>query len=253
MAHKINKIQSLQTDRNAYEQLGLLNIQKYEKRLRDLGVKNVAKSLKGLTESKKIDKKTMKQKSTSEIDVDYNPDDTGDESEEDHQEVARSVGQVSKKVHRAQYIPPMSMKKIANLAKLHRVNAPNVSQKVPLGSNTTRANHQRAIITMGQLLSSNKGGANRRMALVDEDDYEDDKIIQVNNLDMELDGVSNDENELEIQDGVDQDDQCEDMDEMIHENNQNEIQMNDNHDLEINNDVQEQSRGSELGKASGSF
>ncbi|MFS7947958.1 hypothetical protein Hanom_Chr06g00554291 [Helianthus anomalus] len=42
----------------------------------------------------------MKQNSTSEIDVDYNPDDTGDESEEDHQEVARSVGQVSKKVIR---------------------------------------------------------------------------------------------------------------------------------------------------------
>ncbi|KAJ0844153.1 hypothetical protein HanRHA438_Chr15g0699261 [Helianthus annuus] len=89
------------------------------------------------------------------------------------------------------------------------------------------------------------------MALVDEDDYEDDEIIQeVNNLDMELDGVLDDENELEIQDGVDQDDRCEDMDDMIHANNQNEIQMNDNDDLEINNDVQEQSRGSELGKAS---
>ncbi|XP_035834063.1 uncharacterized protein LOC110885587 [Helianthus annuus] len=194
----------------------------------------------------------MKQKSTSEIDVDYNPDDTGDDSEEDYQEVARTVGQVSKKVHRAQYIPPMSMKKIANLAKLHRVNAPNVSQKVPSGSNTTRSNHQRATVTMGQLISSNKGGANRSMALVDEDDYEDDEIIQeVNKRDMELDGVSDDENELEIQDGVDQDDQCEDMDDMIHANNQNEKQMNDNDDLEINNDVQEQSRAFELGKASG--
>lgn len=57
----------------------------------------------------------------------------------------------------------MSMSRTANLTKLRRVLAPNVSQKVPSTSNATKPN---------------KEGAKRRMILVDEDDDEDEEIFQ---------------------------------------------------------------------------
>ncbi|KAI3754181.1 hypothetical protein L1987_53959 [Smallanthus sonchifolius] len=74
----------------------------------------------------------------------------GDDSEGDYQEVATTV-QVSKKQHRPRYIAPMSMNRLANLAKQNRVIAPKVSHKFQLDSNATKENH-----TVGDLILRKK-------------------------------------------------------------------------------------------------
>ncbi|KAI3752843.1 hypothetical protein L2E82_24881 [Cichorium intybus] len=163
---------------NDYEKNRLLRVQVNQARLRDLGVKSIAKSLTSLVESQKTKKKKAKLTYTSARDVDYIPD-LDDESDGDYREVATSV-EVSKKVV-----------------------APMVSNKYALDSNSTKENQSRARITMGDLILSNKGAqtllskqnvaepncirsrAKRKLVLVDEDDeiYQD-----VNEADLELDG-----------------------------------------------------------------
>ncbi|MFS7912027.1 hypothetical protein Hanom_Chr02g00125011 [Helianthus anomalus] len=152
-------------------------IQENKKRLRELGVKNVVDSMTSLVDSNQVKKKTVK-RNTRAGDVDYIPNpDPGDDCEEDNQQVGRSIV-VSKKRHHSQYIPPMSMSRAANLTKLGRVLAPNVSQKVPSTSNATKPN---------------KEEAKRRMILVDEDDDEDEEIFQGNKVDKEVNGVDEDD------------------------------------------------------------
>ncbi|KAJ0754544.1 putative transposase, Ptta/En/Spm, plant [Helianthus annuus] len=162
---------------NVYMEARPARIQENKKRLRELGVKNVVDSMTSLVDSNKMKKKTVK-RNTRAGDVDYIPNpDPGDDSEEDNQQVGRSIVE-SKKRHHSQYIPPMSMSRAANLTKLGRVLAPNVSQKVPSTSNATKPN---------------KEGAKRRMILVDEDDDEDVEIFQGNKVDKEVDGVDEDD------------------------------------------------------------
>ncbi|KAI3701113.1 hypothetical protein L2E82_45757 [Cichorium intybus] len=150
--------QSAQRQRqmNDYEKNRLLRVQENQARLRDLGVKSIAKSLTSLVESQKIRKKKVKPTYTSARDVDYIPD-LDDDNDGENREVATSV---------------------------------EVSKKFPLDSNTTKENQPRARITMGELILSNKGsqkqtmlskqniakpncvrsGAKRKLDLVDEDD-----------------------------------------------------------------------------------
>ncbi|KAL8255135.1 hypothetical protein R6Q59_033356 [Mikania micrantha] len=130
----------------------------------------------------------------------------GDHSDGDHQQVATR----SKKKHRLHYIAPLSMNKLANIAKQHRVIGPKVFQMFPLDSNATKENQSRVSMTMAELISR---GAKKRLVLLDEDDEDDDHAFQ--------------------------DDEYEDMDDMTFVDNEKEIQMDDSEDdLENEDDVQ---------------
>ncbi|KAL8233394.1 hypothetical protein R6Q59_019494 [Mikania micrantha] len=79
--------------------------------------------------------KTVKRNSHAG-DVDYIPS-ADDDSEDDDQQVGGSVI-AYKRQKRPQYIPPMSMNKVANLKKRRHMVTPNVSQKVSSTSNATK-------------------------------------------------------------------------------------------------------------------
>ncbi|KAI3785193.1 hypothetical protein L1987_44307 [Smallanthus sonchifolius] len=140
-------------------------------------------------------------------DVDYIPT-MGDDSEGDYQEVATTV-QVSKKQHRPRYIAPMSMNRLANLAKQHRVIAPKVSHKFQLDSNATKDNHivvdliLRKKCPQRQMEASKQNVAHRpniQLVLVDEDD----EIFQADvdeNDEYEIHGDDSDK-DLENEDDV---------------------------------------------------
>ncbi|KAL8233725.1 hypothetical protein R6Q59_019825 [Mikania micrantha] len=87
MANKSIQNQSVHTQVNDYEKRRLLRLQENQKKLRELGVKNIANSLTSLVENQKLKKKMRKTSSTNGNDVDYVPD-MGDDSESDHQQVA---------------------------------------------------------------------------------------------------------------------------------------------------------------------
>ncbi|MFS7907411.1 hypothetical protein Hanom_Chr01g00071041 [Helianthus anomalus] len=129
----------------------------------------------------------------------------------------------------------MSLNKISKLAKQHRVIAPKVSD-----SNTMKANHSKATLSMGELISSNKGtkqretftqnlekpacikhGLKKRLVLVDENDDEDDDVFQ---------GLEDNGNERYNLRSQDQDDEYDDMDLTDSANNDDEIQEDDSHD-----------------------
>ncbi|KAK9073729.1 hypothetical protein SSX86_006323 [Deinandra increscens subsp. villosa] len=199
----------------------------------------------------------MKKKKANPIssntrDLDYLPE-TGDDSGDDYRQVAKTI-EVGKKQDRREYIAPMSMTKVASLARQRRVLAPKVSV-----SNTIKENHSKATLSMGELISSKKGtrqmeafnqnllkpictksGSKKSLVLVDEDgdeeddDDEDVNIIQdVNEVDMELAGLEDDGNEgyiVRSQDYVDQDEEYEDMDLITSANKDDELQGDDSHD-----------------------
>ncbi|KAD4888058.1 hypothetical protein E3N88_20131 [Mikania micrantha] len=162
MANKKNKYQSQITEANEYEKIRQLRIQENKKRLQELGVKNIVQSLTSLTHSQTLKKKTLKQNCQAG-DADYILD-SGDDIQ-----VGKSV--VSKKQHPPKYIPPMSINRVANLRKLCRVFASNITQEVPSSSNATKQ-------TLSETIEGNKRRAKRRMVLIDEADDEDDEIFE---------------------------------------------------------------------------
>ncbi|KAI3739938.1 hypothetical protein L2E82_30352 [Cichorium intybus] len=169
MGKQNNQYQGSQRQMNDYEKNRLLRVQENQARLRDLGVKSIANSLTTLVESRKTNKKKVKQTYIGARDVNYIPD-LDDDSDGEYREVATSV---------------------------------EVWKKFALDSNSTKENQSRERITMGDLILSNKmaqsllskenvaepncirSRAKRKLVLVDEDDeiYQD-----VNEADLELDG-----------------------------------------------------------------
>ncbi|KAI7745248.1 hypothetical protein M8C21_015122, partial [Ambrosia artemisiifolia] len=168
MSNKSKKNKTLAVEGNEYEKIRQLTIQKNQKRLQELGIKDIVRSYTSLSESQKTKKNKVNQNN--------------------HAQEINFVEQ-----HRTQFIAPMSMNRVANLTKLRRVVASNVSQKVSSTSNETQPNKQRQTVTMSETIEGNKSGAIRRMVLVDEDD--DDEISQEGNKeDMEVGDVGqNDE------------------------------------------------------------
>ncbi|KAD3066893.1 hypothetical protein E3N88_34773 [Mikania micrantha] len=140
---------------NDYEKIRLLRVQENQERLRELGVKSMAKSLTSLVESNKRKKKKVNPTYFNMKDVNYSHP-LGDDSNS-YPEVATNV-QIAKKQHRPRYIAPMSMTKIANVAKQRRVIAPNV-----LDSNLIKDHQNKATLTMGELISSNKGTMQKKV------------------------------------------------------------------------------------------
>ncbi|KAL8249435.1 hypothetical protein R6Q59_006303 [Mikania micrantha] len=216
MAHRSKQNQTVQRQVNDYEKIRLLRIEENQKKLRDLGVKSIANYLTSLVESQKIKKKIVKPSNADKTDADYISDLSVD-GENDHQQVVKK----SKKQHRSHYIAPLSMNK---LAKQHRVIAPRVSQKFSLDS-IEKENQSRETITMAELISSNKeahrqkevfkqnltkpslikGGAKRRLVLIDEDDDEYDETIQdVEGVDIEIDTLNDNGNEGDKSQGISQ-------------------------------------------------
>ncbi|KAL8245826.1 hypothetical protein R6Q59_007042 [Mikania micrantha] len=65
----------------------------------------------------------------------------------------------------------MSVNRVANLRKLRRVFASNISQEVPSTSNATKQ-------TLSETIEGNKRSAKRRMVLIDEVDDKDDDIFE---------------------------------------------------------------------------
>ncbi|KAI7726493.1 hypothetical protein M8C21_015315 [Ambrosia artemisiifolia] len=224
VANKNKKNKSLRSEGNAYETSRELRIRENQKKLQELGIKNIVNSF-----TKK--KKTVKQNNHAG-DIDYIPD-PGDDSEEDVQQVARNIAQ-----HRSKYIPPMSMNRVANLRNLRRVVAPNVTQQDPSISNGTKPIQQQPTITMSGIIDGDKIGTKRRMVLVDEDDDEDNDISQGNIVDMEVDGVN-------------QNDEYEDMVDRIHTNDQYELRMTDHNYSQEEDNVPEQLQGTEQEQAKG--
>ncbi|KAD2805475.1 hypothetical protein E3N88_38852 [Mikania micrantha] len=265
MANQHKQNQSAQRQVNDYEKIRLLRVEENKKKLQELGVKRIANSLTSLVDSQKI-KKIVKPTNTNANDVDYIPD-MGDDSDGDQQQVATR----SKKKHRPHYIAPLSMNKFANIAKQHRVIGPKVSQKFSLDSNVTKENQSRVSMTMAELISSSrgsrkqkevfkenvtipnylKGGAKRRLVLLDEDDDEYDETFQgiiFINVEFYFIKITFHVNLLLC---VDQDDEYQDMDDMTFVENENEVQTDDSDDeLGIEDDVQIQERlqGSKLEK-----
>ncbi|KAL8263568.1 hypothetical protein R6Q59_021698 [Mikania micrantha] len=152
-----------------------------------------------------------------------------DDSDKDNPEVATHV-QIAKKQHRQRYIAPMSMTKIANMAKQRRVIAPNA-----LDSNVIKDHHSKATITMGELISSNKGTrkkevfkknlanptcskhkSSKDLILVDEDDNEDDD--------------QDDDEDVDEDDDILQDDEYEEMDQIASANIDDETHGDNEHD-----------------------
>jgi hypothetical protein len=80
MANIKEKNQSSTRQGNEYEKLRQLTVQENQKRLQDLGIKNIAKSMTSLAHSQKTKKKSVKQNTYA-----------GDDGEKDYQQVTRSV------------------------------------------------------------------------------------------------------------------------------------------------------------------
>ncbi|KAF5788962.1 hypothetical protein HanXRQr2_Chr09g0365291 [Helianthus annuus] len=237
MAKKSKQSQSVQRQDNEYLIARDLRVQENNRKMQELGLKTIANSLTSLTGSQKMKNKKVKPTYHNARDEDYNPG-YSDDNEEEYSEVNTNV-EASKKQHRPRYIAPMSLNKIAKLAKQHRVIAPKVSD-----SNTMKANHSKATLSMGELISSNKGtkqraftqnlekpacikhGLKKRLVLVDENDDEDDEVSQ----DMESAGLEDNGNEWYNLRSQDQDDEYDDMDLTESTNNDDEIQEDDSHD-----------------------
>ncbi|KAK9072461.1 hypothetical protein SSX86_008895 [Deinandra increscens subsp. villosa] len=202
--------QDLQTDENQevqeneYEKLRQLTVRENKKILEEMGIKNIAKSMTSLAQSKKTKKRVVKQNTH-----------TGDNSEKDYQQNPKSV--VSKKP--PIYISSLSTDRVANIRKIRRVIAskpqslppqiakgnqggtkrtmaldendeeddeifqvddiasnppPPPPQKVPLTSNARNA--------VSEIVIGNQGGTKKRLALVDENDDDDDEIFQVDDI-----------------------------------------------------------------------
>ncbi|PWA92171.1 transposase, Ptta/En/Spm [Artemisia annua] len=139
---------------NDYERSKRLRVQENQERLRQLGVKNIAKSF------------TI----ANDKSVDYYPNPCGD-GEEDGNEVATPV-KLRQKQHRPRYIAPMAMNKYANLTK-KRVSAPHVPRVLPardaclqneksLDPNASKNNQSSAKISMAQLILSKKGALRKK-------------------------------------------------------------------------------------------
>ncbi|KAJ0619296.1 hypothetical protein HanOQP8_Chr02g0075091 [Helianthus annuus] len=236
MAKKSKKNQSVQRQDNEYLIARDLRVQENNRKMQELGLKTIANSLTSLTGSQKMKNKKVKPAYHNARDEDYNPG-YSDDNEEEYYEANTNV-EASKKQHRPRYIAPMSLNKIAKLAKQHRVIAPKVSD-----SNTMKANHSKATLSMGELISSNKGtkqretftqnlekpacskrGLKKRLVLVDEDDDEDDDVFQ----DMEPVGLEDNGNER--YNLRSQDDEYDDMNLTESAKDDDEIQEDDSHD-----------------------
>lgn len=102
---------------NDYEKSRMLRVQENQARLREMGFKNIVRSLTSLAESKKEKKKKKKQVVSNARDADYIPDFGDVDGDENYEEKFTNSVKVRKKQHRAQYIAPMSINKYANLAK----------------------------------------------------------------------------------------------------------------------------------------
>nr|GEV82066.1 hypothetical protein [Tanacetum cinerariifolium] len=184
---KSNQDQSAPTHMTDYERSKLLRVLENQERLRQLGIKKIAKSLTSLVDSRKT-KKTKKNPTTnSERDATHF-----------HKEVFGCVG-AAKTQHRLQFIVPLSMNKYANLAK-QQIVAPNVSRILPfeegcerhetvvdsneakksrlqqskeanernrqfVDTSATKKNQSRVKVTMGELLLNIKGSQMQRDVL----------------------------------------------------------------------------------------
>ncbi|KAL2938599.1 hypothetical protein RDABS01_022048, partial [Bienertia sinuspersici] len=107
---------------NEYEKMRMLRIQENKLRLQELGVKEISKSLRSLCGSQEKKKAKVNEKThfAPEIDLEYNPGDHDEVSDEDtrvghFKKVTRGNGQM----HRLQFIPPGSMKNFANVDHYH--------------------------------------------------------------------------------------------------------------------------------------
>ncbi|PWA47490.1 hypothetical protein CTI12_AA497080 [Artemisia annua] len=162
-----------------YERSKMLRVQENQQRLRELGLKNIANSLTSLAVAENTKKRKKKANVTNDKDVEYNPDESSD-NEENYQDVATHVT-APKKIHRRQYIAPMSMNRYANLSK-QRVCAPNISRVVPCVDGEKN----------GKIVDSNAEKRNQPKAGI---------TMDVNEVDKEHDGAHDEENE-EIENAI---------------------------------------------------
>ncbi|PWA36533.1 transposase, Ptta/En/Spm [Artemisia annua] len=79
-----------------YERSKMLRVQENQQTLRELGVKNIAKSLTSLAVAENTKKRKKKAKVTNDKDVEYNPEESSD-TEENYQEISTHVTAPKKK------------------------------------------------------------------------------------------------------------------------------------------------------------
>ncbi|MFS7889331.1 hypothetical protein Hanom_Chr00s000003g01605711 [Helianthus anomalus] len=145
---------------NPYEKSRMPRIQENQKKLQDLGLENIAKSLRSLAESDKTKKKKKKSIDTSEKDLDVAYISGSDvDVEHDYQEAATKI---SKKKQRPTYIAPQSLKRYTNLAH-KRFIASTVSRV--LTSSESHMQKEQVIDTRGRSIV-----AKRKLSAVDNND-----------------------------------------------------------------------------------
>ncbi|GKA94998.1 transposase, Ptta/En/Spm [Tanacetum coccineum] len=247
--------QEIMTD---YERNKLLRVQENQERLRELGVKNIAKSLTSLAVAENTKKRQKKAKVTNDKDVEYNLEDSVD-NEENYQEVATHV----------------------TAPKKQRVSAPNISHVIPcangekngkiVDANVEKRNQPRAGMTMGELILNKKGslrnqpragitmgerdtlitsisGPRRKLFYVDDDEWENTVRSQDEEIENAIfesihNGLERDDvRTLDmIDDEIPQDgleiDENDENEHFLFEDNQNEIEYgNDSEDGSENED-----------------
>lgn len=97
MGNKCKQDQGTQRHMNDYERSRMLRVQENQGKLREFGVKNIAKSLTSLVESKKSKKRKEKSTVSNDKDLEYIPEFRDDDEGDYPLEVSKSVG-ASKKV-----------------------------------------------------------------------------------------------------------------------------------------------------------
>ncbi|XP_035842996.1 uncharacterized protein LOC110921835 isoform X1 [Helianthus annuus] len=183
MEDKSMQGQSSKRRMNAYEKSRMSRIQKNQKKLQALGLKNIAKSLTSLAESDKTKKKKKKSMDTSkkDIDVEYMPGFDID-VEQDYQEAATKI---SKKKQRPIYIAPQSLKRYTNLAQ-KRFIAPTVSCVL-----TFSESHMQK----GQVIDTRERStvAKRKLSAVDNNDDHGERDMRFHDINEEQDDVEFDD------------------------------------------------------------
>ncbi|GJS26008.1 hypothetical protein Tco_0486628 [Tanacetum coccineum] len=202
--------QSAPGDTNDYELSKMLRVQENQERLRQLGVKNIAKSFTSLVEGDKT-KKRKKKTVANDKSIECYPDSCRDGEENDYEVATRA--KLLQKQHRTQYIAPMAMNRYANLTK-ERVSASNAPH-------------------MNNVDIEHDGAQN--------DDEDTDHVIS-ENIENEIEGDDagfQDLNEYGREQHGLVDDEIEDTEHIMFGNNQNKIELGSDSEDEYENEIVE--------------
>ncbi|GKA20105.1 transposase, Ptta/En/Spm, partial [Tanacetum coccineum] len=201
---------------NDYERSKMLRVQENQERLRQLGVKNIAKSFTSLVEGDKI-KKRKKKTVANDNSVDYNPDSCGDGEKDDYE--------------------------VATCAKLLQKLGMVVSEMESFfDSNASKNNQSNATLSMAQLILSKKGSLRQKedVNCNSKEMNSARKSISSGSRRRLFDMSYEDLNEYVREQHSLVDDEIEDIEHIMFGNNQNRIELGSDSEDESENKIVEQ-------------